>query len=157
MKRFASLVLSLVMVLSLAISSAGAVDITTGPVEVTVDGQELIVEEKTPSVMPLYTAYTVFETTRQAKQTLDTTFRCRAEYGNTCDVILKNNGSCDLIFELFGGEYAKIVSPGLSDVAQIKPQDEDEPLQVTVDIKVTPVSNNPSGTYTVTANQYNIP
>lgn len=153
MKRFASLVLSLVMVLSLAISSAGAVDITTGPVEVNVDGQTIIVEEKTPSVMPFYTAYTVFRTTKQAKETLDTTFRCRAEYGNMCDVTLENNGSCDLIFELFDGQYAKIVSPGESDIARIESED-GSALQITVDVTVTPVSNSPSGTYSITANQY---
>ena len=103
MKRIISLALSIAMALSLGVTSAAAVDITTGPVEVIVDGVTIRVNGDTPSVMPLYIGTTIYNEVKQANSTLVSSFRCRAEYGNKCTVTLKNgllNSSFSVILVL---------------------------------------------------------
>ena len=152
MKKVVSLVLALAMVMSLAISSAAAVEISDGPVEVIVDGTTIVIGGEQPSVMPRYTGYTLLNVTKNANEDLDTTFRCRSAYGNKCDVTLQNNGTSDLLVEMMDGQYAQVVSPETTEVIPIETTD-GSALQVTVDIQVQ-AFGNPSGTYTVTAVQY---
>lgn len=152
MKKVLSLVLAFAMVMSLAISSAAAVEISDGPVEVVVDGTTIVIGGEQSSVMPRYTGHKLLDITQNANKDLDTTFRCLSAYGNRCDVTLENNGTSDLLVEMMDGQYAQIVSPETVEVIPIETTD-GTALQLTVDIQVQAIGN-PSGTYTVTAVQY---
>ena len=152
MKKFMSLVLALAMVLSLAVSSAAAVEIADGPVEISVDGTMIVIGGEASSVMPRYTGHTLLNVTKNANQALDTTFRCLSQYGNKCNVTVDNNCGSDLLVTMCDGQYGEIV-PGYSTAVIPIATTDGSPLQLTIDIQVEALGN-PSGTYTVTAVQY---
>lgn len=153
MKKIMSLILALTMVLSLAVSSAAAVEISEGPVEISVDGTMIRIGGEEHSLMPRYVSYELLDVTKNANQALNTTFRCLSQYGNKCMVTVENNCGSDLLVQMCDGQYAAIV-PGYGNESIPIETTDGSPLQITIDIQVEALGN-PSGTYRVTAYQYN--